>query len=78
MKSPGIYEEKTKSSGIEATIKAGKHTVPNNKINMPIHNCWAKKKKKEKKKKWITYIYDAYAAWTQFFFQWTRSSTYAH
>ena len=30
MKSPGIYGEKTNSSGVKATIKVGKNTVPNN------------------------------------------------
>ena len=51
MKSPGIYEEKTNSSGVKATIKIGKHTVPNKKFNMAIHNFRMKKKKKEKENK---------------------------
>ena len=48
MKSPGIYEEKTNSSGLKAT-KIGKHALPNNKINMAKHNFRTKKKEKEKK-----------------------------
>ena len=50
MKSPGIYEENTNSSGVKATIKIGKHTVPNNKFNMATHN-FRKKKIRERKEK---------------------------
>ena len=50
MKSPGIYEGKTNSSRVKATIKIGKHTVPNNKFNMAIHNFRTTKKKKKEKK----------------------------
>ena len=50
MKSPGIYQEKTNSPGIKATIKIGKHALPNNKINMAIHNFRTKQKERKEKR----------------------------
>ena len=41
---------KTNSSGVKATIKIVKHTVPNNKINMATHNYRTKKRRKKKEK----------------------------
>ena len=45
-----IYEEKTKSSGIKATMKTGKHTVPKNRLTWQnIINFWEKKRKERER-----------------------------
>ena len=65
MKSPRIYEKKTKYSSRKTTIKTGKHTVPNDKIDTARYNFWASKKKKE----WV--VYNTYTAWSLIVFSCT-------
>ena len=50
MKSLGIYAEKTNSSGVKATKKVGKHTLPNKKINMAICIIFEQQKREKEKK----------------------------